>query len=60
MSEELPYKTEYAKSGRSHCQGCKRYITQGALRLAVVIQVICSYQLNHLRYEIYLLEIFLN
>lgn len=39
MSEELPYKTEYAKSGRAGCKGCKMNIAQGTLRLAVMVQV---------------------
>lgn len=39
MSEELPYKCEYAKSGRASCKGCKNKIDQGVLRLAVMVQV---------------------
>lgn len=39
MSEELPYKTEYAKTGRAGCKGCKMNIGQGTLRLAVMVQV---------------------
>ncbi|CAH0546205.1 unnamed protein product [Brassicogethes aeneus] len=35
---DLPFKTEYAKSGRSSCKGCKSSIDQGTLRLAVMIQ----------------------
>lgn len=38
MSEELPYKAEYAKSGRAGCKGCKQNIAQGTLRLAVMVQ----------------------
>jgi len=36
--EYLPYLSEYAKSGRSSCKGCKTNIPQGTLRLAVVFQ----------------------
>lgn len=39
MSEELPYKTEYAKTGRAGCKGCKSNIPQGEIRLAVMVQV---------------------
>ncbi|KAL3275884.1 hypothetical protein HHI36_020621 [Cryptolaemus montrouzieri] len=35
---DLPYKAEYAKSGRSSCRGCKSSIGQGTLRLAVMVQ----------------------
>lgn len=40
MSEELPFKAEYAKSGRAGCKGCKQKIDQGDLRLAVMVQVL--------------------
>lgn len=43
MSEELPYKTEYAKSGRAGCKGCKQNIGQGTLRLAVMVQVLIQF-----------------
>lgn len=36
---DLPYKAEYAKSGRASCKGCKSAIGQGTLRLAVMVQV---------------------
>lgn len=36
---DLPYKAEYAKSGRASCKGCKSVIGQGTLRLAVMVQV---------------------
>lgn len=36
---DLPYKAEYAKSGRAGCKGCKSTIGQGSLRLAVMVQV---------------------
>lgn len=39
MSQELPFKAEYAKSGRAGCKGCKLKIDQGDLRLAVMVQV---------------------
>lgn len=44
MAQELPYKCEYAKSGRAGCKGCKLKIDQGALRLAVMVQV-CHFPL---------------
>jgi len=37
--EFLPYLSEYAKTGRSSCKGCKANIPQGTLRLAVVFKV---------------------
>lgn len=39
MSEELPFKAEYAKTGRAGCKGCKLKIDQGSLRLAIMVQV---------------------
>lgn len=42
---DLPYKAEYAKSGRASCKGCKSPIGQGTLRLAVMVQV--SYFLSY-------------
>lgn len=38
-SLNLPYRAEYAKSGRSSCKGCKEKIEKDHLRLAVMIQV---------------------
>ncbi|XP_053963564.1 poly [ADP-ribose] polymerase [Anastrepha ludens] len=38
MDLELPYKTEYAKSGRASCKMCKTSIPQGSLRLAAMVQ----------------------
>ncbi|XP_062619939.1 poly [ADP-ribose] polymerase 1-like [Saccostrea cucullata] len=35
---DLPFKAEYAKSGRSSCKACKSSISQGSLRLAVMVQ----------------------
>lgn len=46
MSEELPFKTDYAKSSRSKCKGCKNQIDQGLLRLAVMVQVFISTTIN--------------
>jgi poly [ADP-ribose] polymerase 1 len=37
---DLPYRVEYAKSGRAGCRKCKSKIDQGILRLAAMIQVI--------------------
>ena len=44
MSEEiseldLPYRSEYAKSGRSSCKACKASIGKAELRLAAMVQV---------------------
>ena len=42
MSEEgsdLPYRAEYAKSGRAKCKGCKAEIPKGDCRLASLTQV---------------------
>lgn len=36
--EDLPYKADYALSGRSKCRACKTPIDQGSLRLAVMVQ----------------------
>uniref|UniRef100_A0A8D8YVJ1 Poly [ADP-ribose] polymerase n=1 Tax=Cacopsylla melanoneura TaxID=428564 RepID=A0A8D8YVJ1_9HEMI len=33
-----PFETDYAKSNRASCKGCKTTITQGTLRLAVMVQ----------------------
>ncbi|XP_048732716.1 poly [ADP-ribose] polymerase 1-like [Ostrea edulis] len=35
---DLPFKAEYAKSGRSSCKACKSSIGQGSLRLAIMVQ----------------------
>lgn len=35
---DLPFKAEYAKSGRSSCKACKSNIGQGSLRLAIMVQ----------------------
>lgn len=36
---DLPYRAEYAKSGRAACRGCKSPIAKDTLRLAVMVQV---------------------
>ncbi|XP_055386145.1 poly [ADP-ribose] polymerase [Condylostylus longicornis] len=36
--KDLPFKIEYAKTGRASCKGCKTGIGQGSLRLAVMVQ----------------------
>ena len=35
--EELPYRAEYAKSGKSSCKECKEKIEKNELRLAVMV-----------------------
>lgn len=39
MSDELPYRAEYAKTGRAGCKKCKQKIDQGVLRIAAMVQV---------------------
>jgi len=39
MSDDLPYRVEYAKSDRSKCQLCKAGIGKLSLRLAAIVQV---------------------
>jgi hypothetical protein len=36
---DLPYRAEYAKSGRAGCKTCKTKIDQGTLRIAAMVQV---------------------
>ena len=38
---DLPYRSEYAKSGRSSCKSCKTSIGKADLRLAAMVQVNC-------------------
>lgn len=38
-AEELPFKAEYAKSGRAGCKLCKGNISKDSLRLAKMVQV---------------------
>ena len=40
---ELPFRSEYAKSGRSSCKACKTNIEKAQLRLAAMVQVILNY-----------------
>ncbi|XP_066147801.1 poly [ADP-ribose] polymerase [Euwallacea fornicatus] len=35
---DLPYRAEYAKTGRSKCKSCKQPISQGVLRMATLTQ----------------------
>ena len=37
--DDLPYKAEYAKTGRAKCKGCKADIPKGDMRLASMTQV---------------------
>ena len=39
MADDLPYKAEYAKSGRSSCKLCKSNISKDILRVAKMVQV---------------------
>ena len=41
MSDDLPYKAEYSKSGRAACKACKGNISKDSLRVAKMVQV-CS------------------
>lgn len=36
LHDELPFRAEYAKSGRAGCKTCKEPIAQGSLRLATM------------------------
>ena len=38
-SQELPYRAEYAKSGRASCKACKGLISKDILRMAHMVQV---------------------
>lgn len=38
LREELPYRTEYAKSGRAACKACKSPIPKDSVRMAVMVQ----------------------
>ena len=40
---DLPYRSEYAKSGRSSCKACKTSIGKAELRLAAMVQVFSLY-----------------
>lgn len=39
MSGDLPFRAEYAKTGRAKCKNCKEPIDQATLRLAAMVQV---------------------
>lgn len=39
MEADLPYKSEYAKTGRAGCKGCKMPIAKDSLRIARMVQV---------------------
>lgn len=39
MSDDYPYRVEYAKTGRAACKKCKVKIDQGILRCAAMVQV---------------------
>ena len=42
MADDLPFKAEYAKSGRAGCKGCKLTIAKDSLRIAKMVQVAMS------------------
>lgn len=37
--DDLPYKVEYARTGRAGCKACKMNIGQDSLRIARMVQV---------------------
>ena len=37
QKEDLPFRAEYAKSGKSSCKECKGKIKKGELRLAIMV-----------------------
>ena len=37
QKEDLPFRAEYAKSGKSSCKECKEKIEKGELRLAIMV-----------------------
>ena len=39
MTDDLPYRVEYSKSGRAGCKVCKETIAKDELRIATVVQV---------------------
>lgn len=45
MADDLPFRAEYAKTGRASCKKCKENIPQGTLRLAVIFQVTFNFLL---------------
>ncbi len=38
-SSDMPFKAEYAKSGRASCKMCRLAISKDSLRLAIMVQV---------------------
>ncbi|XP_043217135.1 poly [ADP-ribose] polymerase 1-like [Amphibalanus amphitrite] len=38
MSDDLPFRAEYSKSGRAGCKGCKGNIAKDTLRMAAMVQ----------------------
>lgn len=38
MADQLPYRAEYAKSGRASCKACRTTIEKDSLRLAAMVQ----------------------
>lgn len=38
MADQLPYRAEYAKSGRASCKACRTQIEKDGLRLAAMVQ----------------------
>ena len=44
---DLPFRAEYAKSGRAACKACKNKIDKGELRLAVMVQVRKGFFINY-------------
>lgn len=39
MGDHLPFRVEYAKTGRASCKSCKSPIAKDSLRLAKIVQV---------------------
>lgn len=47
MADQLPYRAEYAKSGRASCKACRTPIEKDSLRLAAMVQVSSLNDVNH-------------
>ena len=47
-SLDLPYRSEYAKSGRASCKACKGIISKDTLRMAQMVQVFICIPLFHI------------
>ena len=59
MEDQLPYRAEYAKTGRAKCKACKNPIIKGELRCAAMVQVglfVCYGSLTVHAICIYLLQ----